>query len=107
MFMNIVRKAGAKQTSMQSVNPGDPHSFSVEKGPFALLRMKELIEEWDIDHSHLNFAFHFKPDGDTETGKPMKIIGRPIQGIDNPLPRGFLPFKRALLRQNIMVWESI
>src|SRR5512136_600698 len=69
--------------------------------------MKELIEGRDINHSHFHFPFKFEPDGNTETGKSMKIVGRPIQGIDNPLPWGSLPFKRALFRQNIMLRENI
>ena len=37
----------------------------------------------------------------------MKIIGRPVQGIDDPPPRGSFSFERALFCQNIMIRESV
>jgi hypothetical protein len=48
--------------------------------------MKELIKGRDINHSKSDLPLHFKPNGGAETRKPMKIIGCPVEGINNPLP---------------------
>src|SRR4030042_762037 len=69
--------------------------------------MKELIEGRDVNPSELFLPFYFKPDGDAETREPMKIIGCPVEGIDNPLPWRSFPLKRTLFCQNIMLWKTI
>jgi hypothetical protein len=37
----------------------------------------------------------------------MKIVGGPIERIDDPFPWGPFPLKRTFLRQEIVVWEGI
>ncbi len=69
--------------------------------------MKELIQGRDVNHSCSYLSFYFKPDGDAETRKPVKIIGRPVEGVDDPLPCGSLPLKRTFLCQDIMFRKSI
>jgi len=80
----VIRKTGGKKTLSQGDSSGNRQPVTVQKGPAALHRGKQLSHHRVKDDAKLHRSRHFQGDGNAKPGYAVGVIRGAVKRVDHP-----------------------